>query len=106
MAWCSRWRWNPGCSRTSWPSWPTRRSDSQGPPHRVCCRCGSVRSGSGGGPDLDRAGLPEGGPVAAVGLLQAVVDHRVELAVFAVLGLAAAREFEQPGHGLVLGVVV
>src|SRR3546814_16999699 len=55
---------------------------------------------------LDRAGLKRAGAVAAVGLFQAPVDHRVELAVFAVVGLSVTGELDQAGHGLLLGVFV
>src|SRR3546814_617417 len=96
---CSRWSWNRRCSRTSCRRWPTRRSAS--------ARREGRRLGSGlGRLHLDRAGLQRGGAVAAVGLFQAPVDHRVELAVFAVVGLSVTGEIEQAGHGLVLGAFV
>src|SRR5690606_2107454 len=76
------------------------------PPSRHGAGAGTARGSGRGGLDLDGAGPVDGGLVAAVGLFQAVVDHRIELAVLAVPGLAAAGEFEQAGHGLVLGVVV
>jgi hypothetical protein len=50
------------------------------------------------------AGLVVGGD--AIGLLQALVDQGVELRELQVVDIALAGQFEQPGHGLVLGVGV
>src|SRR3546814_20898693 len=55
---------------------------------------------------LDRAALQRAVAVAAVDIFQTPVDHRVDLAVFAVVGLSVTGEIEQAGHGLVLGVFV